>query len=166
MYADQKYMDSFEQRFTGVVASRQIHGHVGPWNLQLSNLLSYAGGRFLFGGAELILFHFHGVRIIRPWLIDCGVTHSGLRWNGALIALYRCYAKALFVAIARGGLRDAALGHRRSKDGRLGLIDYLLTRRCYLRVGVVWDVYLLPIRNLLLRLKPKRPSTSVSSAPR
>jgi hypothetical protein len=154
-YADQKYMDMFEQQFEGVVVCRKIHGHVGPWNLQLSNRLSRAGGRFFFGENELILFHFHGVRIIRPWLIDCGMTYSNLRWNRALTALYHQNSKALFTAISDHRLKDAALGHCRSKESQLGPIDYLLTRRCFvLCCGLVWDVYLLPLRNLLLRLRP------------
>jgi hypothetical protein len=67
-FADQRYLDVFPQRFSGV----QIDGHPGvnlaPWNLGNYQLTEGPDGKPLVDGEPVVFFHFHRFRQITRFL--------------------------------------------------------------------------------------------------
>lgn len=143
-YGDQSYLDVFPINFRGVIDCPWPAGHVGPWNFQLSNQLSMVNREYFLVGRPLVFFHFHGFRLVYPWLMDCGVSHSGLIWNAALVNLYGDYARRISNALRQIDLPRTRLTSRPEKDRRLNPIDFLLTRRVYARISFAVRINLWP----------------------
>ena len=62
---DQKYLDDWPQRFSGVNVLRHIGGGVAPWNVA-NYTLSERGGRPYVDGVPVVFFHFHALQLFRP----------------------------------------------------------------------------------------------------
>ena len=71
-FADQKYLNEFPIRFSGVRIIQQKGANVGPWNLA-SFQLSESYGEVWVAQDPLIFFHFHGFKILKPWLYNSNV---------------------------------------------------------------------------------------------
>lgn len=80
-YADQKYLDDWPARFSGVVEIRHKGANVAPWNLSNYTIRQNSYGRQSSHGRKssngvhvdddpLIFFHFHGFHQIAAWLYD------------------------------------------------------------------------------------------------
>jgi hypothetical protein len=154
-YADQKYLDEFQDLFPGVVTARNIGIHAAPWNFQASNHLVRRSRTFLIRDKELLFYHFHGLRIITPGLVDSGMTYSNIKWSKPLLQLYHEYAKELLGVLAlleRDGWKAGA--NVRYAEGGLKPIDYLLKRRVFVRIGP-WTlrVFLGPVTERLLKIR-------------
>ncbi len=153
-YADQKYLDDLPRRFEGVVVSENRGALLGPWNVQIRNPLRSTRSGYACEQSPLIFFHFHSFRIIRSWLVDCGVTYSGLKWNRTLLNIYRSYAVEVLQSMRSGDCGRWAGRDLRYDRGGLKLIDYLLTRRVYARLGPFnVTIYLAPVTRVLLRVR-------------
>jgi hypothetical protein len=77
-YADQKYLDSWPERFPGTAIIQHPGANLAPWNLP-SHRLTRHRGRVLVDGLPLIFFHFHRLREIGPWLYAPRLTDFGAR---------------------------------------------------------------------------------------
>jgi hypothetical protein len=153
-YADQMYLDEFERRFGGVAVSARCGAHVGPWNLVYSNRLVRRGTALAFGAEPLIFFHFHGLRIVRSWLLDTGMTYSPLLWNRPLHDVYRRYAAELLDVLRDADVARAAVAPRLRHAEALTVLDRVLTRQCYVRAfRTAGRLNLLSVRNRLLRVR-------------
>lgn len=57
-FGDQKYLDNWPQRFSGVVVLQDAGVGLAPWNLR-SHRITMRRGRVLVDGQPLIFYHFH-----------------------------------------------------------------------------------------------------------
>ncbi len=67
-FADQKYLDQFPLKFSGVQIIEHPGVNVAPWNLDTGRLARSAGGELSFRGEPVIFFHFHKLRQAAPSL--------------------------------------------------------------------------------------------------
>ena len=63
-FGDQKYLDDWPERFSGVHVVRHPGGGLAPWNVERYELRS-EGGRVLVDAEPLVFFHFHQLRLFR-----------------------------------------------------------------------------------------------------
>jgi len=68
-FADQKYLDNFPRLFGRVRVIQHKGANLAPWNLGACRVTS-KDGNLMVDGQPLIFFHFQGLKMIRPWLID------------------------------------------------------------------------------------------------
>ncbi len=78
-FADQKYLEEFAVRFEGVHVIEHKGANLAPWNVA-SYHISEEQGRVCVDDEPLIFFHFHGFKVISPWLFDTnlGWYHASL----------------------------------------------------------------------------------------
>ena len=145
-YGDQKYLDDWPTRFTGVHALACKGAGVAPWNLCAYEIRTSAEG-VLIDGDPLIFFHYHGLRLRengRHRLASPGYLVS----RRARETIYGPYLDAL--AEAAGVVREQVPGFplsldpvpertQRLREARIGV-----TERVIQRVG--------PLRKLRTRL--------------
>jgi hypothetical protein len=79
-FADQKYLDDWPSRFSGVVILQHKGAGLAPWNLD-NYSLGYHKGKLLVDSTPLIFYHFHGFKRINAWFYDPGSTAYALRGN-------------------------------------------------------------------------------------
>ncbi|MDA8239838.1 MAG: hypothetical protein M0Z67_05630 [Nitrospiraceae bacterium] len=78
-YADQKYLDDWPARFSGVRVLKQKGADVAPWNLaNYLDSLRVHDGQVYIDEDPLVFYHFHGLEKTTACLYD-----SGLRAYGA-----------------------------------------------------------------------------------
>lgn len=68
-YADQKYLDQFQSRFSRVVVSEQAGAGLAPWNWT-SCSVDKASNKIVIGEQPLIFFHFHKFKVLNSWACD------------------------------------------------------------------------------------------------
>jgi hypothetical protein len=73
-FGDQKYLDDWTERFTGVHVMKHLGGGVAPWNVQqyffkndVSNMVEKSSGNHF----PLIFFHFHGLKFFTDGFVSC-----------------------------------------------------------------------------------------------
>ncbi len=79
-FGDQKYLDDWPTRFSGVHVLEHLGGGVAPWNVQQCDLTLENGrirGREKRTGRtfDVVFFHFHNVRFLTNGYIDLGDYH-------------------------------------------------------------------------------------------
>jgi hypothetical protein len=89
-FGDQKYLDDWTTRFSGVHVLENIGGGVAPWNMTAYRVS--AGP--MVNGVPVVFFHFHNLKWYRNGWIDlCGANY---RMNNAIVDfIYRYYVHAL-----------------------------------------------------------------------
>ncbi|MCC7278871.1 MAG: hypothetical protein IT487_11230 [Chromatiaceae bacterium] len=95
-YGDQKYLDDWPERFSGVVVLKHPGAGLAPWNLSGSRT-TFRHGIGSVDDAPLIFYHFHSLLCVSPWLAftnppEYVITSSQLRGLHLpyLDALKRC----------------------------------------------------------------------------
>jgi lipopolysaccharide biosynthesis glycosyltransferase len=68
-YADQKYLDTWPDRFQNVVVLQHKGVNLAPWNLVNYRIQEHEN-RVWVDDQPLIFFHFHGFKQITSWLYD------------------------------------------------------------------------------------------------
>jgi|694.fasta_scaffold00155_12 hypothetical protein len=99
-FGDQKYLDDWTTRFEGVHVLQHEGGGVAPWNLQQYHLTAehdkfFVQGRSAVQPAEVVFFHFHGLRFYTPDIVE----FSGAGYNIPSVwkhCLFSPYALSLF----------------------------------------------------------------------
>jgi hypothetical protein len=71
-FADQKYLDDWPDRFSGVIVLQHKGVGLAPWNLANYGYSS-KDTEFLIDGQPIIMFHFHGVKRINRWICDTDI---------------------------------------------------------------------------------------------
>lgn len=90
-FGDQKYLDDWLERFTGIHVLTHIGGGVAPWNIQKYSLHK-EGIRLLINGVPLVFYHFHGYKFYKD-----GTQNLGDYWlkTSVIDLLYRPYVHAV-----------------------------------------------------------------------
>ena len=82
-FADQKYLDRFPRKFSGVQIVEHPGVNVAPWNLDTGPLARSADGELSFRGEKLIFFHFHKLRQLAPSLWQTRLGDYGAKLDRA-----------------------------------------------------------------------------------
>jgi hypothetical protein len=82
-FADQKYLDAWPERFSGVVELAHKGAGLAPWNLSTFPL-DRVRGRVYVGGEPLIFYHFHGLSSLNRWLHVASLKEYGHRLSPLL----------------------------------------------------------------------------------
>jgi hypothetical protein len=143
-YADQKYLDQFEQRFENVCAIAHLGANLAPWNVDQYGL-AFDGERVRIDGQPLLFYHFQGVREIAPGRYDSNLTGYGARLRRVLREhVYRPYLEELS-ALERQVV-DAGLvpriepGIRRQASGLVALWRTFKVRSGTMRAQLLGNV--------------------------
>jgi len=141
-YGDQKYLDEWPARFTGVVVSTHAGINLAPWNWAGHQVAVTADG-VMADGRPLVVFHFAQFRRISDRWCDSGQLEYGIMPLRLRSWLYGAYLGALeraeaAIAAVRPDLRPL----RRNWSETLGPWHLALLRlfcgQCWLRVGNWW----------------------------
>jgi hypothetical protein len=68
-FADQKYLDTWPDRFPGVIVLRHKGANLAPWNVASYKILEDRGYVWV-DEQPLIFFHFHGLQKVNAWLYN------------------------------------------------------------------------------------------------
>jgi hypothetical protein len=97
-YADQKYLDTWPDRFPGVVVLRHKGANLAPWNVA-NYKIREDGGRVWVDEQPLIFFHFHLLKKVNPWLYNHNLAVYGVRKSRTILrSIYVPYFASLFNA--------------------------------------------------------------------
>jgi hypothetical protein len=120
-YGDQKYLDEWPQLYRErLVVPDHPGAGLAPWNWS-SAPIRWIDGEPRPGGQPLIFYHFHGLKVFRPWFISTGLLDWGLMPRRLARWLYAGYVRELrrtrdFVA-QRAGARIELRDRRRRGKG-------------------------------------------------
>jgi len=90
-FADQKYLDSWPDRFSGVVVLHHKGANVAPWNVG-SYKIRENEGRVYVDEQPLIFFHFHGLKKINAWIYNHNLGSYDVRISSLLLrSIYTPY---------------------------------------------------------------------------
>lgn len=94
-FADQKYLENFENIADSVHVIKDIGLNAAPWNVS-GRWFAKSGDEVLVDGMPLVLYHFAKVKRITPWCIATRVKQQAVVGAKKLNAIvYREYAKRL-----------------------------------------------------------------------
>lgn len=77
-YADQKYLDTWPQRFQNVKVITHKGANLAMWNLA-NYRISRRADQVLIDGEPLLFFHFHGLRRPRRWIFSLNAPYYLVR---------------------------------------------------------------------------------------
>ena len=122
-YADQKYLERFEELFDGVCAIAHAGANLAPWNIAVYTIGGTPRAPTV-DGLPVIFFHFQGVRRISPGRYDSNLSGYGARLSpGARSNVYEPYLSHLAALeqqlLSAGILEDIAPSARRAASGLL-----------------------------------------------
>jgi FkbM family methyltransferase len=122
-YADQRYLDDWPQRFSGVVVLPFKGANLAMWNLG-NYRLKLVGDKIMVNDEPLIFFHFHGLRRPQGWLFSLSTGYYGivadelLLWN-----IFIPFIRQLIAAERTYGA-SALPGRRFSVDQTDSMLSY------------------------------------------
>jgi hypothetical protein len=115
-YCDQRYLDYFPEKFTGVHVLRHHGANVAPWNVGAS-VITKNDGTIYADDDELLFFHFHGIKRLaaRQFLTSHRTYRAPL---GKIVRddLYGPYLKELIAIEAEIEGRYGALEKNGARD--------------------------------------------------
>jgi hypothetical protein len=99
-FADQKYLDVFPEKFSGVHVMRHLGGGLAPWNLDYARLAE-TGETFFVGGEPLIFYHAQGMKhIMGPFYSSGLMGHATDLSDPVAEKILRRYIRAYAEAAA------------------------------------------------------------------
>jgi len=91
LFGDQKYLDDWPERFSGVHVLTHLGGGVAPWNIQQYNVHK-TGEKLFIDDTLLVFYHFHGYKFYQ----DGSQNLGDYRLSASSIdLLYRPYVHAI-----------------------------------------------------------------------
>jgi hypothetical protein len=104
-FAEQKYLDEMHERFTGVFVMENASAGLAPWNW-MNHSLTSNGEVILVDQDPLVFYHFHGLKVLTPWLYDLQLRFYRPMPGHLKRMLYGPYLRALRCAASEiSGLR-------------------------------------------------------------
>lgn len=95
-YADQKYLDDWPKRFSGVVVLQHKGANLAPWNVA-NHTLELAKGMVLIDSEPIIFYHFHALRKTRWFFWNPTLAHYKVDDVFLLKrSIYKPYIKELY----------------------------------------------------------------------
>ncbi len=117
-YADQKYLDFFQDKFKGVAEISHKGANLAPWNI-MNYRLSNDAGSILVDDQPLIFYHFHGFKHLLGNCYDSSFQFYQARISTFIKdEIYFRYFKSLKLAIKQtqgGGKMSLSAGIRNNK---------------------------------------------------
>lgn len=93
-FIDQKYLDAFPKELGGVKIAQHPGLNLAPWNLR-THVVDRERGLHV-DGAQLVFYHFHGLRRLHTHLVDLGIATYRAEGTAAIIGgIYKPYLHAL-----------------------------------------------------------------------
>ena len=90
-FADQRYLDTWPDRFPGVVVLRHKGANLAPWNVS-NYKIREDRGRVWVDEQPLIFFHFHGLKKVNTWLYGHNLAVYGVRRSRTVLrSIYAPY---------------------------------------------------------------------------
>lgn len=126
-FADQKYLDRWPELFSGVIVGRHPGAGLASWNLGASRL-SVREGQVFVNGAPLVFHHFHGLRILSPFVFCDRLLTVGVIAGPRIVRhVYRPYLQELSGIIR--DLNASDVGRRRAPGltSLRGILRYLVS---------------------------------------
>ncbi|MBU0743760.1 MAG: glycosyl transferase [Gammaproteobacteria bacterium] len=107
-YGDQKYLDSWQNKFKNVKVIQHKGVNLAPWNIAKYKITE-RDNRLWIDEQLLVCYHFAGLKELWPWLFDINLGRSGVRLSGKIkkrifgfyinelqnLDIYSCGAKSL-----------------------------------------------------------------------
>jgi hypothetical protein len=124
-FADQKYLDEWPAN-RGVRELQHVGAGLAPWNW-MRYTISLNGESVAVDGEPLIFFHFHGLKIVTPWLYQPSEAAYEPMPGKLRRRLYGGYLKELAATSAwiRAVVPGTALGSGSVRQTRLGFRELL-----------------------------------------
>lgn len=160
-FGDQKYLDDWPARFSGVVVLIHKGADVARWNVANCNLTQGEDRQIYVDGQPLIFYHFSGLTQIRRWLYNPRF-HSNVKpvrmlrrqiygpYLDALGCLERQVRDAAKVAALDDGawqrMRRPTVGRNRNTSSQL----HQLLRLCRLAIGIATGRLLICFRGKVM----------------
>jgi hypothetical protein len=90
-FADQKYLDTWPDRFPGVVVLRHKGANLAPWNVS-NYMIREDRGRVWVDEQPLVFFHFHRLEKVNAWLYNHNLVDYGVRISSSVLrSIYAPY---------------------------------------------------------------------------
>jgi hypothetical protein len=109
-FGDQKYLDDWPRRFPGVVVLRHKGINLAPWNVDNYRLAGGPGGGVFVDDDPLLVYHFHGLKVVNRRLFNLGLGAYGVRLTPRLRKMvyltYLLELQRLLAEVVAGGLED------------------------------------------------------------
>lgn len=94
-YADQKYLNSWPKKYTGVNVIKNKGANVAPWNVKKFNL-KFLNGEIYIDNHKLIFYHFSNLIQIKKNIFKTNLSRVFVKTNGILkYKIYIPYIKSL-----------------------------------------------------------------------
>lgn len=101
-FGDQKYLDDWTTRFSGVHSVKNIGAGIAPWNVARFHFSHDSGGRIIANEgttrAPIVFYHFHNVALFR---FGFGVAKSYRLTRSVVNSIYSPYLKVLWEVYRR-----------------------------------------------------------------
>lgn len=128
-YADQKYLDDWPTRFPETVVASHPGINLAPWNVGGHRIGREAGRVVIDGGKPLVVFHFHGLRVLSSCTFDAGTPYLPFVKRPLRAGVYAPYLRELrgamkLVARAMGESSAASQASARGKREPYSLAQY------------------------------------------
>lgn len=141
-FADQKYLDAWPKRYSGLRIIETPGAGIAPWNVDTASLQMKAG-KWYCGANPLVYFHFHHLRIFGRYFAAHNLYNFSLfTYSSALKKLYQNYILDLRKMGRSLHLDDAI--QRNAAMSHLSLWRRLFFTRGYFMVTALFIVHLDP----------------------
>ena len=103
-YTDQKYLDYFEEKFKGVVVSKNNGANLSYWNMKnYRGQIKKIGDKILINDHELIFFHYSGINFYYPIskALPRGPIDAYTAPSKEKRLIYNIYVKAIYYSIGK-----------------------------------------------------------------
>jgi hypothetical protein len=94
-FADQKYLDSWPDRFPGVVVIDHKGVNLAPWNVS-QYIISRRNGAVFVDDAPLICYHFQGLKKVNAYMYDSNLhTYGAIPSSSVIRNIYAPYIRGM-----------------------------------------------------------------------